>query len=172
MDVRFIDTTFCDGSQSLWASGIRPGMMEAVAEDMARAGFDVIEVPGGNYMKKCVRDLKQDPWAMARMLAGKMPKVVKSSMAGSYIFALDRLTPRSMIEFYYAHLVRIGYLNRVQVTSKLAGGRGSCRLAVANRFYRRMTGDVLRDNDAPQRPYTSMCGNSHGDRHGRTRIPA
>jgi oxaloacetate decarboxylase (Na+ extruding) subunit alpha len=117
MEVRFIDTTFRDGSQSLWASGIRPGMMEAVAQDMARAGFDVIEVPGGNYIKKCVRDLKEDPWQMARMLARKMPKAVKSSMAGSYIFALDPLTPRSMIEFYYAHLVGIGYLNRVQVTS-------------------------------------------------------
>jgi len=117
MDVRFIDTTFRDGSQSLWASGIRPGMMEAVAEDMDRAGFNVIEVPGGNYMKKCVRDLKEDPWKMARMLARKMPKAVKSSMAGTYIYALDPLTPRSMIEFYYAHLVRIGYLNRVQVTS-------------------------------------------------------
>ena len=78
--MRFIDTTFRDGSQNLWASGIRPGMMEAVAQDMARAGFDVIEVPGGNYMKKCVRDLKQDPWAMAQMLARKMPKVVKNSM--------------------------------------------------------------------------------------------
>lgn len=80
MDVRFIDTTFRDGSQSLWASGIRPGMMEAVAEDMDRAGFDAIEVPGGSYIKKCVRDPKEDPWAMTRMLAGKMPKVVKSSM--------------------------------------------------------------------------------------------
>ena len=109
MDVRIIDTTFRDGSQSLWASGIRPGMMEAVAEDMERAGLDVIEVPGGNYMKKCVRDLKEDPWKMARMLARKMPKTVKSSMAGTYIFALDPLTPRSMIEFYYAHLVGIGY---------------------------------------------------------------
>ena len=49
MDVRFIDTTFRDGSQSLWASGIRPGMMEAVAEGMDRAGFDVIEVPGGTH---------------------------------------------------------------------------------------------------------------------------
>jgi isopropylmalate/homocitrate/citramalate synthase len=44
MDVRFIDTTFRDGSQSLWASGLRSGMIEAVAEWMDRAGFDVIEV--------------------------------------------------------------------------------------------------------------------------------
>jgi oxaloacetate decarboxylase alpha subunit len=117
MDVRFIDTTFRDGSQSLWALGMRPGMMEAVAETMDRAGFDVIEVPGGNFMKKCVRDLKEDPWKMMRMLAKRMPNAVKSSMAGNYIMALDPLTPRSMIEFYYAHLVEIGALNRAQMTS-------------------------------------------------------
>src|SRR5215469_5972758 len=29
--VRFVDTTFRDGSQSLWAMGMRGGMMEAVA---------------------------------------------------------------------------------------------------------------------------------------------
>ncbi|MBI2318882.1 MAG: hypothetical protein HYU75_18290, partial [Betaproteobacteria bacterium] len=84
MDVHFIDTTFRDGSQSLWALGMRPGMMEAVAESMDRAGFDVIEVPGGNYMKKCVRDLKEDRWAMMAMLARKMPNTVKTSMAGTY----------------------------------------------------------------------------------------
>ena len=117
MDVHFVDTTFRDGSPSLWALGMRPGMMEAVAETMDRAGFDVIEVPGGNYMKKCVRDLMEDPWKMMRMLAAKMPHAVKSSMAGNYIMALDHLTPRSIIEFYYAHLVNIGALNRTQITS-------------------------------------------------------
>ena len=40
MEVRFIDTTFRDGAQSLWAGGIRTGMMAAVAENMDRAGFD------------------------------------------------------------------------------------------------------------------------------------
>src|SRR3989304_2300048 len=67
MDVRLIDTTFRDGAQSLWAGGIRTGMIEAVAEDMDQAGFDAIEVPvGGNYLKKIVRDSKEDPWEMAR----------------------------------------------------------------------------------------------------------
>ncbi len=117
MEVRFVDTTFRDGSQSLWALSMRPGMMEVAAENMDRAGFDVIEVPGGNFMKKCVRDLKEDPWKMMRMLAKKMPNSVKSSMGGNYIMALDPLTPRSVIEFYYAHLVNIGALNRVQMTS-------------------------------------------------------
>ncbi len=52
MDVSFVDTTFRDGSQSLWALGMRRGMIEAVAEDMGRAGFHAVEVPvTGSWIK-------------------------------------------------------------------------------------------------------------------------
>lgn len=116
MDVGFVNTTFRDGHQSLWASGIRSGMMAAVAEDMERAGFDVIEVPvGPNFMKKFVRDLKENPFDIARMLASKMPNTAKSSMGGN-IMGLEPSPPRAIIELFYAHLVGIGALNRVQVT--------------------------------------------------------
>src|SRR5665647_3617472 len=74
MDVRFVDTTFRDGSQSMWASGMRTGMMEAVAEIMDEVGFAAIEVPvNGIYFKKIVSDLKEDPWDLLRMLGRKMP---------------------------------------------------------------------------------------------------
>src|ERR1019366_2735858 len=90
MDVRFIDTTFRDGSQSLWASGMRTGMMEAVAPAMDQAGFEAIEVPLlGIYFKKFVRDLKEDPWELARMVAKKMPNTVKSCMAGGAIHPFE-----------------------------------------------------------------------------------
>jgi len=121
MDVRFIDTTFRDGSQSLWAAGIRHGMIEAVAESMDRAGFEVIEVPvGGNHMKKSLRDSKEDPWERARMVARKMPHAVKSCMAGAHIILFEAAsTPRPVIELYYAHLAEIGALNRVQVMANV-----------------------------------------------------
>src|SRR3990172_7187783 len=99
MDVHFIDTTFRDGSQSLWASGMRTGMMEAVAGAMDRAGFDVIEVPiHGVYFKKFVRDLKEDPWEMARMVARKMPNTVKGCMASSGFHPFEAPPPRSIVE--------------------------------------------------------------------------
>ena len=53
MDVKFVDTTFRDGSQSLWASGMRSGMMEAVAADMDQAGFEVVQPPP--YVPPCRR---------------------------------------------------------------------------------------------------------------------
>src|SRR5690606_7319678 len=45
MKVEFVDTTLRDGSQSLWASGMRSGMMTAVAEDLDKVGFKFVEIP-------------------------------------------------------------------------------------------------------------------------------
>ena len=116
MDVHFIDTTFRDGSQSLWALGMRSGMIEAVAESMDQAGFDVIEVPvTGLYMKKFIRDLKEDPWEMARMVARKMPNTVKSCMAGAGIHPFEAPPPRSITELLFTRLVKTGALNRAQL---------------------------------------------------------
>lgn len=116
-DVRFIDTTFRDGSQSLWAMGMRSGMMEAVAADMDRAGFAAIEVPTiGIFVKKFVRDLKEDFWETARNLARLMPNTPKSGFAGAFILPFELGTPRPVIELFYGHLIRMGVVNRVMIT--------------------------------------------------------
>ena len=118
MNVRFVDTTFRDGSQSLWALGMRTGMIEAVAESMDRAGFDVVEVPVvGINMKKFVRDLKEDPWEMARMVAKKMPNTVKSCMAGGHILSFEAPSPRPLVELFFKCIAETGALNRAQITS-------------------------------------------------------
>ena len=117
MKVDFVDTTFRDGSQSLWASAIRTGMIEAVADDMDQAGFKAIEVPIlGIFIKKFVRDLKEDPFEMARIAARKMPTTVKSVFAGAFILPFELATPRSIIQLYYARLVEIGVMDRAQIT--------------------------------------------------------
>ena len=118
MDVHFVDTTFRDGSQSLWASGMRSGMMEAVAEIMDNVGFAAIEVPvNGIYLKKFVRDLKEDPWELLRTLGRKMPKTVKSCMAGGFILPFEPPPPRELIELFYTRAVATGAFNRAQLTS-------------------------------------------------------
>ena len=115
--VRFIDTSFRDGAQSLWAGGIRSGMIDAVAEDMNRAGFDAVEVPAsGNYFKKIVRDAKEDPWALSRIIAKKMPDTVKSAMAGAHIVPFEAPPPRALVELFYGRLAEIGVLDRAQIT--------------------------------------------------------
>ena len=122
MDVRLIDTTFRDGSQSLWASGMRTGMIEAVAAAMDQAGFDVIEVPvGGIYFKKFIRDLKENPWDMARMVARTMPNAVKSCMTPGVIHPFEAPPPRSIVKLFYTRLVETGALNRAQSSSNTFG---------------------------------------------------
>jgi oxaloacetate decarboxylase (Na+ extruding) subunit alpha len=118
MDVQFVDTTFRDGSQSLWASGMRSGMMEAVAETMDKVGFAAIEVPvNGIYLKKIVRDLKEDPWELLRMLGRKMPNTVKGCMAGGFILPFEPPPPREMIDLFYARAVATGAFDRAQLTA-------------------------------------------------------
>src|SRR3989304_2040958 len=118
MNVQFIDTTFRDGSQSLWASGMRSGMIEAVADTMDRAGFAAVEVPVvAIYLKKFVRDLKEDPWAMMRMVARKMPHTVKGCMAGGHILSFEAPAPQELIKLFFRCIVATGALNRAQLTS-------------------------------------------------------
>lgn len=118
MDVRFVDTTLRDGQQSLWALNMRFGMIEAVAESIGRAGFDVVEVPiTGLYMKKFVRDHKEDPWEVARMVARTMPHTVKSCMSGPHIDPFEPLQPKPIIELFFACLAKVGALNRAQLNS-------------------------------------------------------
>lgn len=123
MKVEYIDTTFRDGSQSLWAAGMPPGMMEEMADNLDNAGFKVIEVPVMPLnFKKIVRDLKEDPWEMAKMLARKMPNTTKSFMGEPAIFPFEIIgAPESVVKLFYKKLVDIGVLNRVQIMANIIG---------------------------------------------------
>ena len=69
--------------------------------------FEAIEVPmGPNHIKKFVRDLKEDPWEMMRMVRRKMPNTVKCCMAGGNIPAFAVQTPRSLVELFYTSFGR------------------------------------------------------------------
>ncbi|MDE3075584.1 MAG: hypothetical protein KGJ86_09150 [Chloroflexota bacterium] len=122
MEVRFVDTTFRDGSQSLWASGMRTGMIEAVAEEVAQAGFDVVEVPFNPiFIKKFVRDLKEDPWEMGRRVARKMPHAVKACMGGGGVGTMGRYSPKALARLFNERIFANGILNRFQMFANTAG---------------------------------------------------
>ena len=98
MEARFSDTTYRDGSQSLWALGMRGGMIEATAELMDQAGYEAIEVPvTGIFVKKFVRDLKEDSWEIARMMAKKITRTTKQNMGGAFFPPFEAPPPRSII---------------------------------------------------------------------------
>ncbi|MBI2360866.1 MAG: carboxylase, partial [Deltaproteobacteria bacterium] len=66
-EIHFIDTTVRDGPQSLWALGMRTGMMLSVADRMDRAGFESMEFFVTTMFKKFVREHKEDPWDWLRL---------------------------------------------------------------------------------------------------------
>lgn len=105
--VNFVDTTFRDGHASLWAEGMTTGMMLPVAERMDNAGFNHMEVIATSHFKKCVRELREDPWERIRLLSQKITRTPLTLMMGHNITAFD-LTPFSMLKLFIQRIAEAG----------------------------------------------------------------
>ena len=92
--IKFVDTTIRDGHQSLWAENMTTGMMLPVAEQLDRAGFDAIELISSSHLKKCVRELKENPWDRVRLMSQRITHAPLRLNAGR--FSAFDLTPKSM----------------------------------------------------------------------------
>jgi oxaloacetate decarboxylase alpha subunit len=82
-EVSFVDTTLRDGQQSLWAFGMRTGMMLPVASNMDKAGFDAIELGTPVELVKCVRELREDPWERLRLIAREITETPLRAIHGT-----------------------------------------------------------------------------------------
>ncbi len=80
--IHFVDTTYRDGHMSLWASNMTTGMMLPAAERMDQAGFEAMEVISGSNFKKCVRELKEDPFERISRLRQRITKTPLRAIAG------------------------------------------------------------------------------------------
>ncbi|WP_026573062.1 hypothetical protein [Bacillus sp. UNC438CL73TsuS30] len=122
-ELQYVDTTLRDGTQSLWAAESRTGMVEAVAEDLDKAGFQVVEVPLMPYnFKKIIRDLKEDPWELTKIVGEKMPNAKKAFMGEPGLVLFELLeTPPSVAKLFYDLLIERGALNRVQTMANIFG---------------------------------------------------
>ena len=105
-EIRFVDTTLRDGHQSLWAEGMRTGMMLAVADQMDRAGFDAIELISSSHLKKCVRELKEDPWERIRSVAKRITHTPLRLIAGR-VNAFE-ITPVSVYRLFLERMAANG----------------------------------------------------------------
>lgn len=106
-EVKFVDTTLRDGQASLWAENMRTGMMLAVAERIDNAGFQAIELIASSHIKKCVRELKEDPFERIRLVADKIRKTPLRAIGAERISAFE-LTPDSVVELWFERLVANG----------------------------------------------------------------
>lgn len=71
--LKITDLTFRDGHQSLLATRVRTGDLEAIAPEMDKAGFWSMEVWGGATFDVMTRFLNEDPWERIRILKRLMP---------------------------------------------------------------------------------------------------
>jgi len=104
--IKFVDTTIRDGHQSLWAENMTTGMMLPVAEALDRAGFDAIELISSSHLKKCVRELKEDPWARVKLVRERVTRTPLRLNAGR--FSAFDLTPRSMYRLFMERMAANG----------------------------------------------------------------
>src|SRR6266496_5683797 len=82
------------------------GMMLPVAERLDRAGFDAIELISSSHLKKCVRELKEDPWARVRLVSQRITRTPLRLNAGR--FSAFDLTPRSMYRLFMERMAANG----------------------------------------------------------------
>ena len=71
--LKITDLTFRDGHQSLLATRVRTGDLEAIAPEMDEVGFWSMEVWGGATFDVMTRFLNEDPWERVRSLKKLMP---------------------------------------------------------------------------------------------------
>src|SRR5690349_2745129 len=106
-EIRFVDTTLRDGHLSLWASNLRTGMMLPVAEHLDAAGFEAAEVMSSAFYKKCVRDLKEDPWERIRLLKQRIKKTPLRSIRSRSMLAFQ-ITPPAVADLWLERLAANG----------------------------------------------------------------
>ena len=106
-EVKFVDTTFRDGQASLWAENMRTGMMLAVAEKLDSGGFQAAELIAASHIKKCVRELREDPFERIRLVAKKMTKTPLRAVGTERLSAFE-LTSDSVNDLWFERLAANG----------------------------------------------------------------
>ena len=105
--VKFVDTTLRDGQASLWAENMRTGMMLAVADRIDNAGFQAIELIASSHIKKCVRELREDPFERMRQVAKKITKTPLRAIGAERISAFE-LAPDSVVDLWFERMIANG----------------------------------------------------------------
>jgi oxaloacetate decarboxylase alpha subunit len=105
--VNFVDTTLRDGQSSLWAYGMRTDMILPIAETMDRAGFEAIEIIASAPFKKCVRELREDPWERLRLVRQRIQRTPLRAIRGRYVTAFH-IAPQAIEDLWIERLAANG----------------------------------------------------------------
>lgn len=104
----FVDETFRDGPQSLWATRMKTASMLGAAQWSNQAGFRKVCVTSGAAVETAVRFLHDDPWERIRLLRRFMPDATIDVLVRSRnLFGWARY-PDEVIELLFHALRRAG----------------------------------------------------------------
>lgn len=106
-EIRFVDTTLRDGQESLWATGMRTGMILPIASRLDDAGFEAIEIIATTNFKKQIRDLKENPWERIHLVSQKIKKTPLRVVRNRYMAAFQ-ITPMSISGLFLERLAAHG----------------------------------------------------------------
>ena len=106
--VGFVDETFRDGPQSLWATRMKTEYMLGATEWLNRAGFRKVCVTSGAAFETAVKFLRDDPWERLRLLKSYMPDATIDVLIRSRnLFGWARY-PDEVVEVLFRCLKRAG----------------------------------------------------------------
>jgi oxaloacetate decarboxylase alpha subunit len=106
-EVKFVDTTLRDGQSSLWAYGMRTDMILPVAATMDQVGFEAIEIIASAPFKKCVRELREDPWERIRLVRQRIQKTPLRVIRGRSMSAFH-IAPQAIEDLWIERLAANG----------------------------------------------------------------
>ncbi|MFD0668961.1 hypothetical protein ACT80S_14670 [Ramlibacter sp. MAHUQ-53] len=106
-DIRFVDTTVRDGSQSLWAIGMRTDMILPIVQRLDDAGFDAVEIMATSFEKKMIRDLQEDPWERLVEVRKRMRRTPLRMIRGRQLAAFQ-ITPDAVEDLWYERMAAMG----------------------------------------------------------------
>src|SRR3970040_23251 len=84
-----------------------PDMMLLVAEQIDRAGFEAIEIMSSAFYKKCVRDLKDDPWERLRLMSKRVKKTPLRTIRSRSMLAFQ-ISPPAVTDLWLERLAANG----------------------------------------------------------------
>jgi oxaloacetate decarboxylase alpha subunit len=106
--VEFIDQTLRDGQQSLWGMRLRTGQVAAVASEIDRAGYRVVDLTGSSMFECLLRYNHEDPWQGLDLWRQWMPNSKLRAGSRSNCIAKFGLTPDSLMDLWIQTLVKHG----------------------------------------------------------------
>lgn len=106
-EIRFVDTTIRDGSQSLWAIGMRTNAILPIAQRLDDAGFDAVEIMATSFEKKMIRDLQEDPWERIAEVRKRITRTPLRMIRGRHLAAFQT-TPDALEDLWYERMAAMG----------------------------------------------------------------